>query len=427
MSYEHTKTMEAKKTPVRALTFHTLAMCALAAIFYCYEYYLRVAPSVMKAELQATFNLSDAAFGLLAAYYYYAYTPMQIPVGMLLDKFGPRLTLTFACLICALGTYAFAHTDEVILAQVGRFFVGFGSAFAYVGVLKISDIWLPKKYFAFMAGLATTLGMLGAIFGQLTMASLVARIGWQATLSYSIWTGLVLTVILWLVLKDNPKVQSEKEFHDTEVKLLAGLLKMCRNREMWINGLIGCLTFLPISAFAELWAVPYLETVGFDRSEAALGSSMIFIGFSIGGPLWGILSDKLASRRLPLIVGSFLSAIAFFILILFPMNLKLWMYSWLFIASLFTSAQILVFAVSNDENPKYLAATAAAFTNMVVMIGGMFLPPIIGKILDMSIELSNGLPNYSAENYKLALMVLPVGLVLSGILSYFLKESYKKG
>lgn len=418
-----------KSRHARALNWLTFSMCAVAALFYCYEYYLRVAPSVMAPELKAAFNLSDAAFGNLAACYYYAYTPMQIPVGLLLDRFGPRKTLSFACLICALGTYVFAATNSLFLAQLGRFAVGFGSAFAFVGVLKITDEWLPKKYFAFMAGLATTLGILGAIFGVLTMAALVDTMGWQATLNYSVVAGLILTVILWLVLKDKDH-SKEQEIHEdfahSSYSLLRALIKMFRNKEMWINGAIGCLTFLPISAFAELWAVPFLETAGFDKRDAAWGSSMLFLGFAVGGPCFGILSDFLKSRRIPLILGPFIAAFLFFLLINFPSTSKLWMYSLLFWSSFFASAEILVFAVSNDQNPKGSAATAAAFTNMLTMIGGAFLPPVIGKILDMRVKIIDNLPVYDIFDYTWALMAIPVGLLLASLLSYILKESYKK-
>lgn len=413
----------------RHLSYSAILMCALAAIFYCYEYYLRVAPSVMSGELKSAFNLSDASFGHLAAFYYYAYTPMQIPVGMLLDRFGPKRVLTVACLICALGTYVFATTKLVWIAQLGRFFVGFGSAFAYVGILKISDVWLPKKYFALMAGIGTTLGMLGAIFGALSMASMVTWKGWQSTLYYSVGAGLILTIILWWVLKDEPDKAhpSAKTYSVPKVAVvLQGLSIMVRNREMWINGLIGCLTFLPITAFAELWAVPFLETVGFTKSDAALGSSLMFLGFALGGPCWGILSDIFKNRRYPMIIGSLIAALLMALLILFPSPSKLWMYSLLFFASAFTSVEILVFAVSNDQNSKEVSATAASFTNMMTMIGGALLPPIIGKILDLSVTVVDGLPYYSVANYTFSLMILPLGLVLAAILCLNLKESYHR-
>jgi MFS family permease len=422
----------------RALTVLAITMCVLGAVFYCYEYYLRVAPSVMAAELKSSFHLTDAAFGNLFACYYYAYTPMQIPVGMMLDKFGPRRVLTFACFLCVAGTYLFSNTDILEFAQLGRFIVGFGSAFAYVGVLKISDIWLPKKYFALMVGVATALGMIGAMTGELTMAYMVGTMGWQATLIWSVIAGIILTVLLGIILKDSkgsPKVHTQAVHSSLapgqDQKILKGLIKIIKTPQMWINGIIGCLTFLPITVFAELWAVPYLETLGFSKADAALGSSMVFLGFAVGGPCWGFVSDALQSRKLPLIGGSFLSAVLLYACIILPNPTSFSIYCLLFLCSFAASAQVLVFAIGNDITASSVTATAVAFTNMLVMLGGAILPQVIGKILDFTLVLNakEGLAEglvLATEDYSKALIIIPIGLVLAGLLSLCLKESYKK-
>ena len=127
-------------------------VCSLAALYYCYEYLLRVTPSVMEGPLREHFGLSAAGFGFLSAFYYYAYVPLQVPVGVLLDRYGPRVLLTTACLICVIGTFLFAGTSVFWIAAVGRFLVGFGSAFAFVGVLKLATIWLPEDKLAMVAG-----------------------------------------------------------------------------------------------------------------------------------------------------------------------------------------------------------------------------------------------------------------------------------
>ena len=405
-----------------------ILMCSLGIIFYCYEYYLRVAPSVMGAELKQTFGLSEAAFGYLAAFFYYAYTPMQIPVGMMMDRFGPRRILTFACFICAVGTYLFAATKEVTLAHVGRFLVGFGSAFAYVGVLKIANVWLPKKYFAMMAGICTALGMLfGAIGGEVSMTYLVARVGWQETVYYSVVAGVLLAAILWLFLRDS---QDDRPIDHTKLDQysiqFSRLNEMLLSREMWLNGIIGCLTFLPISAFAEIWAVSFLESTGMSKVDAALGSSMVFLGFAIGGPIWGLLSDIIQSRRVPLVLGSFISSALLAIAIFFPSSSTVWMFSLLFFAAFFASVEIIIFAVSNDLSRSKVSGTAVAFTNMVVMVGGGILPPVIGEVLDRSMQMVDNLPVISSEDYSIALAILPLSLFIAGILSLILKESYRK-
>ena len=121
---------------------------AVAATFYAYEYFLRILPSVMVTDLMQSFGVSAAVIGNLAAFYYYAYTPMQLPVGVMMDHYGPRRLLTFACLCCAMGSFLFAQPNHIFMAQVGRLLVGFGSAFAFVGVLKLATLWLPQNHFA---------------------------------------------------------------------------------------------------------------------------------------------------------------------------------------------------------------------------------------------------------------------------------------
>jgi len=412
----------------KTITGVAILMCVLGALFYYYEYYLRVAPSVMGAELKQTFFLGEAAFGHLAACYYYAYTPLQIPAGVMMDRFGPRRVLTLACFLCAFGTYLFAATTHITIAQIGRFLVGFGSAFAYVGVLKISNYWLPSRYFALMAGLCTALGMLGGISGAVLMSDLVTRLGWQSTLYYSALPGIVLTFILWFILRDEKDTETEivKSVKTTSPQF-EGLKEMLLSPQMWICGMIGCLTFLPISGFAEVWAVSFLQTVGMTKADAAFGSSMIFLGFAIGGPLWGILSDRIQSRRIPLILGSFISAGLMALAIFMPSTSLLWMYSLLFFSAFFASVEILIFAVSNDLSRSSVSATAISFTNMLVMIGGALLPPLIGKLLDNVLHLSQeSMPVITINDFSMALAVLPLALIVSGVLSYLLKESYHR-
>lgn len=400
-------------------------MCFLGMLFYCYEYYLRVAPSVMKVELQNSFHLTETSFGYLVAFYYYAYTLMQIPVGLSIDKFGPRRVLTFACAICAFGTYCFATTTYTPIAQLARFMIGFGSAFAYVGVLKLTNDWLPSKFFAPVTGLCNTLGMLGAIFGEVTMEYLVHIIGWQATLHYAVIAGVILMLTLWLVLKDK---NSESVRKDEETVTLSSIFKalliLSRNRQMWLIGLIGCFTFLPISGFAEVWAPDYLENAGLTKSQAAWGSSLVFLGFAFGAPTWGYLSERIKSRRLPLMMGSLAAASSMLYLLWIPADVGI-INMMLFLTGFFASVEILIFAVGNDISDSRASATAAAFSNMVITIAGALLAPIVGLILDNSLK-ATGQTIPSLTHYSAALTIIPACLILASIITMILKESHPK-
>lgn len=403
----------------KTLTTLAIIMCVLGAIFYAYEYYLRIAPGVMSSELKLAFSIGDKAFGYLVACYFYAYTPLQIPVGLMLDRFGPRKILTFACFLCAFGIYLFSATSHFSVALLGRFLVGFGSAFAYVGVLKIANLWLPKRYFALVAGITSALGMFGAITGTLTMTHLVDSIGWETTLYYAVAVGAVLTAMLWFIIREDVKIPEEMVSFE-----LHGLVKMIKNPQLWINGFIGCLTFLPLLVFAD-WGVEYLKAIGLTKQEAARGLSMVYLGFAVGGPFWGWFSDQYKSRRIPLMLGSSMSALLMMVIIFMPSPSTLWMYSLLFSMAFFTGAEILIFAVGNDLSPSALSATTAAFMNTLTMVGGFTLPPIIGEWLDKSVQLSaEGLPMISLHDYTLTFIVLPISLAIAAVLSFILKETY---
>lgn len=402
-------------------------MCVLGAIFYCYEYYLRVAPSVIQPELMAAFNISQAGLGTLIAYYYLAYVPLQIPVGLMMDFWGPRRVLTFACLLCAIGTYIFASTDVVWIAKLGRFMVGFGSAFAYVGVLKIANLWLPRKYFAMMAGLCTALGMFGAMSGGILMAKFISITGWQDALFSSAIIGIILAVVLWAVIRDKSdrEVISLGRASHNGLTIWVELLDVIKSKQLWLNGIIGCLTFLPLTAFAEFWSVSYLEQIGLGKEPAAVGSALVFLGFAIGGPLWGRTSDVVKSRRLPLMLGSITSAIAATYLLMAQIHSVYLLFTVLFMLGFLASAQILVFAVGEDICRPGMTATTVSFTNFLVMLGGIAMQPLVGILLDM-MQTTNvhGVVSVSIQNFKYALLVMPIGLVLASILCFFLKESY---
>ncbi len=302
-------------------------ICTAGALFYCYEYYLRITPSVMESDLIKFYHIDAGGFGNLSAFYYYAYTPMQFFVGILFDRFGVRNLVAVACAFCALGIYLFASSHYLALAGLGRFMIGFGSAFAFVGALKLASIWLPPQRFGFVAGLVTSLGMVGAIIGDVSLTEFVKYEGWRVSSYLMAGFGIVLAVLLFFIVRDrkNKRVEvclqvklnkrAKKEEAITFPELLRSLLQTMRTPAIWLNGIIGCCLFLSLTAFAELWAVPYFKAVYHLRPEvAALVNSVIFLGWAFGGPVMGFVSDWLQQRRKVLLLAT---VVAFLVSVLF--------------------------------------------------------------------------------------------------------------
>ncbi|WP_420795404.1 MFS transporter [Legionella drozanskii] len=412
-------------------------ICGLGAVYYSYEYFLRISPSVMEHALRDHFNLSATSFGLLSAFYYYAYVPLQIPVGVLLDRYGPRLLITIACLICVVGTFIFAGTTVFWVAAVGRFLVGFGSAFAFVGVLKLATIWLPENKLAMVAGLAAALGTIGAMIGDNLLGSLVLSIGWRQTVNLTAYFGLGLAVVLWFGIRDKKSHQRRSGTVANFKKSMIDLGIIARNKQIWINGMFGCLVYLPTTVFAELWGIPYLKHAhNLSQPDADFANSLLFLGFTVGAPLMGYISDRLKRRKLPMLFGATGAGIVMMIVLYLPGLTGYQINALLFLLGLLYSAQCIVFAVGRELSPNEAAGTAMAMTNMIVMLGAMFLQPLVGRLLDLS--LSTHMANvplqavpvdklqqlYTSEDYQFALSIIPIGIIIAALLTFFLKETY---
>lgn len=402
-------------------------------LFYCYNFFLRVSPSVMQSELSQTFNITATQFGELAAFYYYAYTPMQVPAGMIYDKFGVRFVLCVACLIAVFGLMVFIMADNYYMAGLGRFLIGLGSAFAYIGTLKLASIWLPPNRFATVAGLTSALGMTFGALSQKYLTSIIASIGYRHALNSALITGVILSFILLLIVKNNPKniesSQTNAMQNPINMKQLTTALRLIfANRQMWLIGIIGCLLYLPSSVFLDLWGIPYLKAVHHLTSEQAVSiSSWTFCGWIISGPIIGALSDKIGRRKIPLIATGFFAALLLCIVFYTP-NIPPSALNPIFFAIGFCcGAHSLCFALGKESNPIQISGTAVAVTNMLIMAGGAIFQPVVGKLLDyhtISLHGADGLPIYTASDYTFALSVIPLGVALGIFLSIFLKETY---
>lgn len=417
-------------TMTRRSIIFAWVVCSLGAIFYCYEYFLRISPSVMTSQLMSLYHLTGAQVGNLSAFYYHAYVPMQLIVGIVMDRYGPRRLLTFACLLCAVGTYLFASGGDLNMAQFGRFLVGMGSAFAFVGALKLATIWLPPNRFALVSGIIMCLGMVGAMAGDILLHKMVDAIGWNITLYASAAIGVFLAIILWTVVRDVSTHQMSFHIHKVGfAELFTGMLRTVMNLQFWLNGFVGFLLYLSLSAFAELWAIPYLmQAQQLPKIHAVVANSMVFLGWAIGGPFWGWFSDHIQLRRMPIMLASVGGLVLITILLYVPGLSLLSIYLLLFGFGFLSAVQILVFSICREISHIRITGTAVSLTNAIVMLGGSLLQPIIGKLLDMQWTggMLHGARVYSISAYQMALSVMPISVAITIIIMLFMRETHCK-
>lgn len=408
-------------------------ICTLGMLFYCYNYFLRVSPSVMQGDLMQSLHINAYQFGTLAAFYYYAYTPMQIPVGMLYDRFGARIVQFFAVIIVILGVGTFISANTYQMACLGRFFIGLGTAFAYIGVLKLASIWLPPNRFATIAGLTTAFGMISAIISDKILTKFVETVGYKEALETAFVIGIGLSLLILFFMRSKPSVrlahQSNQITPPMNFKaLLNALRSILTNPQMWLIGLIGCLFYLPASVFLDLWGIPYLKSVyHLSAEDAASAVSWVFVGWIISGPSIGALSDKIKRRRAPLLISAIMSALLLSIVFYIPdLSLGL-LYVIFFFIGIFCGAHPLCFALGKENSPLQFSGIAVAVTNTLIMLGGLIFQPVVGKLLDnhaINVVFQDGIPQYTPADYTYALSVVPVGLMIAIFLTFFLKETY---
>jgi MFS family permease len=385
----------------------------------------------MQSNLTQAFHITATQYGALAGFYYWAYTPMQVPAGMIYDKFGVRFVLCAACLIAVVGLSIFIAADGYMTAGCGRLLIGLGCAFAYIGTLKLASIWLPANRFATVAGLTTAIGMISGALSQKYLTKVVAAIGYQDALRSALIAGVVLSAVILLLVRNRPKMTSDSvNIMQTPInigQLMSALRFISINKQMWLIGIIGCLLYLPSSVFLDLWGIPYLKAVyQLTQEQAVAISSYTFYGWIISGPIIGVISDKIKCRVMPLTFTGFFAAVLLCIVFYMPGIDVSWLYLIFFIIGFCCGAHPLCFALGKENNPIQISGTAVAVTNMLIMIGGAIFQPVVGKLLDFHSTSPigpDGLPVYTAGDYTFALSVVPIGVAIGIFLSLFLKET----
>lgn len=385
-----------------------------AGLFYLYEMVLRASPGVISKDLMTDFGVASTSLGVLSSFYYYSYVLLQIPCGVIVDKLGSRRVVTYSTLLCVLGSILFAFSETLFTAQLGRFIIGAGSACAFISCLKIGSEWFLPAQFAMIAGLSNMMGTMGGMVSGPPFAILSNTFGWRNATFIIAIAGLVLALCCWVIMKDKPEQDSETP------SLGQGLITVAKDPYNWVIAGVAGLMYVPISAFCELWAVPYLmEKYTISNEIASRASIMVYLGIAIGSPLAARLSNyfnnpvKVMGLSALLTAGFFIAAVRSD-----GMTYSL-MLAILFLAGIANAGQVMGFAAIKENVPNSLSGTSAGFTNAIVMMSGIIFQPLLGVILDLAWQgqtNANGTRYYGEDAYQTAMMTIPLCFVAGWIL-----------
>lgn len=383
---------------------------AISSTFFLFEFVTRIEPGLATGAIAQFYGLSDAALGTLASLFFWVYAPMQIAVGVLLDRYGARRFILLGSFTCAGGMLLFGATDSVIVGGFGRGLTGFGAAFAFVAALWLVNHWFAPERFAVLSGAVNAVGMLGAAIGAVVLSDLITLAGWRAVFLGTGAAGMAICAVAFLFLREpqSPATTATMAPAEHIRQALAGVLGHPR---IWIISMVSLLYYMPVNVYAGLWGTTELmKDHDLSRVTAETAVSMIFWGTAVGSIAGGWLSDWLGHRKYLVFAGAILTGLAYASVLYLPGDATM-VGALLFAAGLFGGLEMLCFAMAKEGQSNALVGTAVAFVNMVGIAGALIFQPLVGYIADLS-----------GGDFHVALTSVPICAGLAALLILTLPE-----
>jgi MFS family permease len=390
-----------------------IAAWVLCLVFYFLQYALRSAPGVMMPELTAAFGLTTLGIGSLVGLYYYTYAGFAIVAGATLDRYGAKLPIFVGVLTTALGSVLFG-LGSIGAAEGGRLLQGAGSAFAFTGAVYLAVHGFSARWLATAIGFTQLAGMLGGFAGQFAVGPLVhGQLGWQ---SLWIYAGVALALVALLLLVATPSRRGRES--GSMWDMFAPYKIVLTNPQSYLCGFIGGLLFMPTTIGDMIWGVPFLgQGLGVPTAEAIARSSMVPLGWVIGAPLLGYLADRVGRRKPVLLAGIVLMLISGVGITYLSAFIPPYIGGLIF--GIGSGAAMIPYTMIKEANPDHVKGSATGAMNFLVFSLSAFLAPVFGFAL---MHLSGG-KTLTLENFQQADTIWAAAIVLSLILTFFLRET----
>lgn len=393
-------------------TSRTLAwgIWIIASVFYAYQFILRVMPNIMLGDIMQQFDISAATFGQFSGVYYIGYSLMHLPIGIMLDRYGPKKVMTICILLTVIGLMPLIFAEHWIYPIIGRFLIGLGSSAAILGVFKIIHITFDAERFPRILSLSVTIGLIGAIFGGGPVSYMRDIFGYQTVVQFFAVLGLILAwATFWII--PNEKNLSEKTVMSDIKEVLTN------SRVIWCCIFAGLMVG-PLEGFADVWGSVFLKQVyGFEGTLAASMPSLIFVGMCFGAPVLSMIADKIAGYLATIIAAGIIMTTCFAFLIIWQVPSNLLTFNFL-VVGVCCAYQILAIYKASTYVREQVVGLTTAVANMIIMIFGYAFHSVIGGI----INIMGGPSTSQALSYGAAIIPITLALGAGGFIVLFVRE-----
>lgn len=408
-------------------------VCFIASLFFFYEFIQMNMFNAISVDLMRQFHLSGGVLSSLSAAYFWADVALLFPAGILLDRFSTRKIILSAMGVCVVSTFCFSIAPTFSIAYMAHFAAGLGASFCLLSCLMLASRWFPPRRLAVVTGLIVTMGMAGGALSQTPMALLAIHLGWRGAVMVNSVIGLVFWVLMLIYIQERPS-KPEKDYsrinkQPEQMPFKKGIVLAFSNLQNWYCGLYTSFLNMPLMVIGGLWGSIFLQQMhGMSMAQAATISSMLFVGTIFGSPAFGMLSDVLRSRKIPMLIGAVISLLSMLWLIYSP-AFSFWGAMALFwFIGFITSAQIISYPAITESNPRSITGTALGLASALIMGGAGISQTIFGFLIDLRWDhvTESGIAVYSASNYHLAMMMFSVVLIIGLVLSLVVRETQCK-
>ena len=399
-------------------------ICFTASFLFFYSFIQGTMFASIADNIMHDFHIQADGMTYLSSSYYVSNVIFLFVAGILLDRFSTKKMILLAMLFCVISTFIFAYADSFYLALFCRFVTGIGSAFCFIGPIRIASRWFPPKRMALVTGAIVTMAMTGGMLAQYPLTKLVALVGWREALLVVAWLGVGMFIVMIFCIKDKPgsmTLQTEKK-----ISVLSAARQAYLNPQTLFAAAYASVMNMAVAVFGAMMGSLYLmQRLGVGKEDAAMVNSMLFLGAIVGGPVIGWCSDKMGLRILPMKLGAVLSLLVFLLVLYVPVSLGA-MAVLFFLLGFFTAAQVISYALVAESNSPVMTATAVSTVSILTQGGYIVYQNLFSMLLlwNGGMQMTDGVPIYSLGDYQTAAIIFPLGLVLALWVVMKLKETH---